>query len=206
MAWAAIKVTIPLTIISFALALIIALGVAIARMSTTPFASGPARLFISLMRGIPVLVLLMLIYFGLPQFGWKIAPFAAAVAGLALNTSGYAAEIIRSAIISVPRGQWEAARTIGMNYRTSLRRVVLPQAARIAIPPLSNTAIDLMKSTSLASAVLVTEMFRQAQIAAAPTFQFFTLYGLAALYYWVIVVALTWVQGRIEKRVSRFVA
>lgn len=206
MAWAAIKVTIPLTIISFVIGLIIALGVAIARMSTNPLAFLPARLFISIFRGIPVLVLLLLIYFGLPQFGWKLAPFAAAVIGFSLNVAGYGAEIIRAAIQSVPRGQWEAARTIGMDQRTTLRRVIIPQAARTAVPPLSNTLIDLVKSTSLASAILVVELLRQAQIAAAPTFKFFTLYSLAALYYWLISVVLSFFQARIEKRVSRFVA
>ena len=206
MAWAAIKVTIPLTIISFVIGLIIALGVAIARMSTNPLAFLPARLFISIFRGIPVLVLLLLIYFGLPQFGWKLAPFTAAVIGFSLNVAGDGAEIIRAAIQSVPRGQWEAARTIGMDHRTTLRRVIIPQAARTAVPPLSNTLIDLVKSTSLASAILVVELLRQAQIAAAPTFKFFTLYSLAALYYWLISVVLSFFQARIEKRVSRFVA
>ncbi len=206
MAWAAIKVTIPLTIISFVIGLVIALLVAIARMSTNPVAFLPARLFISVFRGIPVLVLLLLIYFGLPQFGWKLAPFTAAVIGFSLNVAGYGAEIIRAAIQSVPRGQWEAARTIGMDYRTTLRRLIIPQAARTAVPPLSNTLIDLVKSTSLASSILVVELLRQAQIAAAPTFKFFTLYGLAAIYYWLISVVLSFVQARVEKRVSRFVA
>lgn len=206
MAWALIKVTIPLTVISFVIGLIIALGVAVARMSTNPVAFLPARLFISVFRGIPVLVLLLLIYFGLPQFGWKLAPFTAAVIGFSLNVAGYGAEIIRAAIQSVPRGQWEAARTIGMDYRTTLRRLIIPQAARTAVPPLSNTLIDLVKSTSLASAILVVELLHQAQVAAAPTFKFFTLYGLAAVYYWVVSVLLSFVQGRVEKRVSRFVA
>ncbi|MBD2759935.1 ABC transporter substrate-binding protein/permease [Yimella sp. cx-573] len=206
LAWAAIKVTIPLTLISFVLGLLISLGVALARLSTNPMLAWPARLFISVFRGVPVFVLLLLIYFGLNEIGWKISPWPAAIMGFSLNMAGYGAEIIRSSILSVPKGQWEAARTIGMNHATSLRRVVIPQAARIAVPPLSNTLIDLLKSTSLASAILVTEMFRQAQIAAAPSFKFFALYGLAALYYWLIVVVMTFFQGRIEKRVSRFVA
>lgn len=206
MAWALIKVTIPLTLISFAIGLVIALGVALARMSTNRFASLPARLFISLMRGVPVLVLLLIIYFGLPQFGLKFSPFIAAAIGLTLNVAGYAAETIRSAIQSVPRGQWEAARTIGMDYRQSLRRVIIPQAARTAVPPLSNTMIGLLKDTSLASAILVVELLRQAQIAAAPTFKFFTLYGLAAVYYWIACVVLSFFQSRLETRTSRFVA
>lgn len=206
MAWAAVKVTIPLTLISFALGLLVSLGVALARLSTNPFASWPARLFITIFRGIPVFVLLLLIFYGFPQLGWKISPWPAAVLGFSLNMAGYGAEIIRSAIISVPKGQWEAARTIGMDHRTSLRRVIIPQASRIAVPPLSNLLIDLLKSTSLASAILVAEMFRKAQDAAAPTYKFLELYSLAAVYYVVIVVIMTYFQGRIEKRVSRFVA
>lgn len=206
MAWALIKVSLPLTLISFALGLVIALGVAVARLSTNRLASWPARAFISLIRGVPVLVLLSLIYFGLPQLGWKLSPFAAAVVGLTINVAGFAAETIRSVIQSVPRGQWEAANTIGMNYRQSLRRVILPQAARTAIPPLGNTLVGLLKDTSLASTILVVELWRQAQIAAAPTFKFFTLYGLAALYYWIACAALSFLQSRAEARVSRFVA
>ena len=116
------------------------------------------------------------------------------------------AEIIRAAILSVPRGQWEAAETIGMGYAATLRRIILPQAARTAVPPLSNTLISLVKDTSLASVVLVTELLRVAQIAAAPTFQFFALYGVAALIYWVICLILSFVQGRLETRLERHVA
>ncbi|YAL83642.1 ABC transporter substrate-binding protein/permease [Dermacoccaceae bacterium W4C1] len=206
MAWAAIKVTIPLTLIAFGLGLVLALGIAIARMSSNPIASGASRLYISLLRGVPVLVLLMIVYFGPSQFGVTMNPFVAAVIGLTLNASAYLAEVIRSAVGSVPGGQWEAARTVGMDYRTSLRRIVIPQAVRIAIPPMSNTLIGVLKDTSLVSAIAVTELFRQAQFAAAPTFKFFTLYLLAALYYWIIVVLMGAAQSRIEKRVSRFVA
>jgi cystine transport system permease protein len=119
---------------------------------------------------------------------------------------GYAAEIIRSAIQSIPKGQWEAAETIGMNYTTSLRRIVLPQATRVAVPPLSNTLISLVKDTSLASTILVTELFRTAQNVAAPTFEFFALYGTAALYYWVICLVLSFGQNRVEHRLERYVA
>ena len=93
-----------------------------------------------------------------------------------------------------------------MGYATSLRRIILPQASRVAVPPLSNTLISLVKDTSLASVVLVTELLRVAQIAAAPTFKFFALYGVAALYYWVICLILSFVQGRLETRLGRYVA
>ncbi len=145
-------------------------------------------------------------FFALPELGVKIDPFPAAVIAFSLNVGGYAAEIIRSAINAIPRGQWEAAQTIGLNYTGTLRRIILPQAARVAVPPLSNTLISLVKDTSLASTIMVTELLRTAQIAAAPTFEFFALYGTAAVYYWVICLALSFAQGRVENRLERYVA
>lgn len=205
MAVAMVKVNIPLTIVCFVIGLVLALGIALARMSSSVLLSAPARLFISFFRGIPIYVLLLLIYFGLPDFGLKLPSLIAAGIGLVLNLAAYAAEVIRSAIQSIPEGQWEAARTVGLDRRTTLRRIVIPQAARTAVPPLSNLAIDLLKSTSLVAAVTAVDMFRTAQIAAAPTFKFFGLYLLAALYFWVMVMIMTFVQSRLEKRVSRFV-
>jgi cystine transport system permease protein len=206
LARAALTMTIPLTIISFAIGLVIALGVALARLSSNVVLSGVSRFYISIIRGTPLLVQLFIVFFALPEFGVRIDPFPAAVIAFSLNVGGYAAEIIRSAILSIPKGQWEAAETIGMTYATSLRRIVLPQAARVAVPPLSNTLISLVKDTSLASTILVTELLRQAQIVAAPTFEFFALYGTAAVYYWVICLALSFGQGRIEHRLERYVA
>lgn len=206
LARAALTMTIPLTVLSFAIGLVIALGVTLARLSSNVVLTNVARFYISIIRGTPLLVQLFIVFFALPEFGVRIDPFPAAVIAFSLNVGGYAAEIIRSAILSIPKGQWEAAETIGMNYTTSLRRIVLPQAARVAVPPLSNTLISLVKDTSLASTILVTELLRQAQIVAAPTFEFFALYGTAAVYYWVICLALSFGQGRIERRLERYVA
>lgn len=200
------KVTIPLTALSFVLGLVLALFVALARMSSKKYLSMPARAFISAVRGTPLLVQLSLIYFGLPQFGIQIDPFPSAVLAFSINVAGYAAEVIRASILSIPKGQWEAGTTIGMDYGTTLRRIVLPQASRMAVPPLSNTLISLLKDTSLASVILVSEMFRVAQVAAAQSFQFFTLYLLAAAYYWVVCLVLSFAQGRLEARFDRYVA
>ena len=202
---ATVEKTIPLTAISFALGLVIALFVALARMSRTKALALPARAYISVIRGTPLLVQLFLVFYALPQLGLTIDPFPSAVIAFSLNVGGYAAEVIRGAILSIPRGQWEAAQTIGMRYPTTLRRIILPQAARTAVPPLSNTLISLVKDTSLASTILVTELLRVAQLAAAPTFDFFALYGVAAAYYWVICVFLSFVQGRLEGRLGRYV-
>ncbi|MGV0743096.1 ABC transporter permease subunit [Mycolicibacterium sp. XJ870] len=206
LAKAALTMTIPLTIISFVIGLVIALAVALARLSPSVVLSNIARFYISIIRGTPLLVQLFIVFFALPEFGVRIDPFPAAVIAFSLNVGGYAAEIIRSAIQSIPKGQWEAAETIGLNYAGALRRIILPQAARVAVPPLSNTLISLVKDTSLASTILVTELLRQAQIVAAPTFEFFALYGTAAVYYWVICLVLSFGQSRIERRLERHVA
>ncbi|WP_433679413.1 amino acid ABC transporter permease [Nocardia sp. CA-119907] len=203
---ATINKTIPLTAISFVIGLVIALFVALARMSQLWFVSAPARFYISIIRGTPLLVQLFIVFYALPQFDIVIDPFPAAVIAFSLNVGGYAAEVVRAAILSVAQGQWEAAKALGMSYAQELRLIILPQAARIAVPPLSNTLISLVKDTSLASTILVTELLRTAQLAAAPTFDFFALYGVAALYYWVICLVLGFGQTRLESRLSRHVA
>ncbi|MFZ2239600.1 MAG: ABC transporter permease subunit [Gordonia amarae] len=206
MAKATVTKTIPLAAISFVIGLVIALGVALARLSVNPAVGWLARAYISVIRGTPLLVQLFIIFYALPELGIKVDPFPAAIIAFSLNVGGYAAEIIRSAILSVPKGQSEAAQTIGMGYATTMRRIILPQAARIAVPGLSNTLISLVKDTSLASTILVTELLRQAQVAAAPTFDFFALYTTAAVYYWVVCVVLSALQGRLETRLGRFIA
>ena len=198
--------TIPLTAISFVLGLLVALVVALARISTVKVLRAIAATFVSLIRGTPLLLQLFIIFYGLPSLGIVLDPWPSAIVAFSLNVGGYAAETIRAAILSVPKGQWEAAATVGLSRAATLRQIVLPQAARVAVPPLSNTLISLVKDTSLASAVLVTEILRKAQELAAPTFQFFLLYGIAAIYYWIVSQLLTVLQGRLEKRLNRKVA
>jgi L-cystine transport system permease protein len=201
-----VKGTIPLTAISFVLGLMIALLVALMRLSPVPLIAAPARFYVSVIRGTPLLVQLFIIYYGLPSMGATIDPFPSACIAFSLNVGGYASEVVRAAILSVPRGQWEAAFTVGMSYPTALRRIVLPQATRVAVPPLSNTLISLVKDTSLASTIQFTELFRKSQELAAPTYEFFTLYSVAAVYYWVICLALSFSQARLETRLDRYVA
>ena len=203
---ATVKVTIPLTIVTFVAGLILALAVALARLSSNRILTWVARAFTSIFRGTPLLVQLFIIFFGLPQLGIKFNSWVAAAIALSLNVAAYAGEIIRSAILSVPKGQWEAAETIGMSRATTLKRIVLPQALRVAVPPLSNTLISLVKDTSLASMIGVTEMFRQAQIAAAPSGDFLELYVVAALIYWILCLLLSVIQTRMEDRLGKSVA
>jgi cystine transport system permease protein len=202
----AITGTIPLALASFVLGLLLALLVALMRLSRNPVFSTIARMYISVIRGTPLLVQLFVIFYGLPSIGITISPWPSAFIAFSLNVGGYAAEVIRAAILSVPKGQWEAGHTIGMSRRQSLVRIILPQAARVSVPPLSNTFISLVKDTSLASLILVTELFRQAQQVAAFSQEFMLLYLEAAVIYWVVCLVLAGGQSVLEKRLDRYVA
>ncbi|WP_461471950.1 amino acid ABC transporter permease [Microbacterium sp. HJ5] len=204
--WAGLTATIPLALASFALGLVIALGIALLRLSSNPVLSGIARFYISVIRGTPLLVQLYVIFYGLPSIGLVIDPWPAAIIAFSLNVGGYAAEIIRAAILSVPKGQWEAGHTVGFSQGQTLTRIVLPQAARVSVPPLSNTFISLVKDTSLASLILVTELFRRAQQIAAFTYEFMVIYLEAALIYWMLCLVLSAGQNALERRLDRYVA
>ena len=198
--------TIPLALISFVLGLALALVVALMRLSKVRVVSGIAAAYVSVIRGTPLLVQLFVVFFGLPSVGLTINPWPSAIIAFSLNIGGYAAEVIRAAIQSVPRGQWEAAHMIGMSRGLALRRIILPQAARVSVPPLSNEFISLVKDTSLASLILVTELFREAQQIAAFSQEFMVLYVEAAVVYWVICLFLSGGQTVLEKRLERHVA
>lgn len=205
-ALAGLVATIPLALISFAIGLVLALGVALMRISTNVVLSSIARVYVSIIRGTPLLVQLFVIFYGLPSIGVLVDPWPSAIVALSLNVGGYAAEVIRAAILSVPKGQWEAAYTVGMGRRRTLTRIILPQAARVSVPPLSNTFISLVKDTSLASLILVTELFRVAQQVAATTYKFLAVYLIAAIVYWVFCLVLSAGQSVLEKRLDRYVA
>ena len=205
-ALAGLTVTVPLALISFAIGLLIAVGIALMRISVNPVLSNAARFYISIIRGTPLLVQLFVIFYGMPSIGITIDPWPSAIIALSLNVGGYGAEIVRAAILSVPKGQWEAAYTVGMNRSRALTRIILPQAARVSVPPLSNTFISLVKDTSLASLILVTELFKVAQQIASTTYEFMALYLAAALVYWVFCLVLSFGQGALERRLDSRVA
>jgi cystine transport system permease protein len=202
----AITGTIPLALSSFAIGLVLALALALMRLSRRRWLSGIARVYISIVRGTPLLVQLFVIFYGLPSVGIVLDYWPSAIIAFSLNVGGYAAEVIRAAILSVPKGQWEAAYMVGMSRTRTLSRIILPQAARVSVPPLSNTFISLVKDTSLASLILVTELFREAQQIAAFSQEFMLIYLEAALVYWVICLVLSTGQGFLEKRLDRYVA
>jgi cystine transport system permease protein len=197
--------TVGLSLGSMAIGLAIGLAVALARLYPLPGLSQLASFFVSFIRGTPLLVQLFLIYYGLGQLGLRLDPIPSALLGFSLNIGGYTSEIIRSAILSVDHGQWEAAQSIGMSQPLTLRRVILPQAARVALAPLGNSFISLVKDTSLAATIQVPELFRQAQLITARTFQVFTMYLAAAAIYWVLSSVLARWQTGLETRFSAHV-
>ncbi|GAA1127674.1 ABC transporter substrate-binding protein/permease [Nocardioides aquiterrae] len=199
-----LKGNIPLTIFSFLFGMVLAIAAALARLSSIRVLDWIARAYISIIRGTPLVVQLFIVFYGLPQIGIEFDPYPAAIIALSLNVGGYAAEVVRGSILSVPRGQYEAATVIGMDYWQSMRRIILPQAARIAVPPLGNTLLALIKDSALASLVLVPELFREAQITAAATTDYLPLYTMAALYFWVVCYLVSLAQGPLERRLSRY--
>ena len=198
--------TIPLALASFVGGMVIAVAVALMRLSRRRWVARLGAVYVSVIRGTPLLVQLFVVFYGLPSVGILLDPWPSAAIAFSLNVGGYAAEIVRAAILSVPQGQWEAGWVIGMSRRRTLSRIIVPQAARVSVPPLSNTFISLVKDTSLASLILVTELFRKAQEIAAFSQEFMLLYLEAALVYWVICLALAAVQARLETRLERHVA
>ena len=205
MALAMIKVTLPLTAISFSLGLLIAVLTAIARIANIKILKQLSEFYIWIFRGTPLLVQLFIVYFGLPIVGVTLDVWSAAIITFSQNIGAYASEAVRAAVLSVPKGQWEAATALGMSYVQILRRIIAPQAARISLPPLSNIFISTLKDTSLAASITMVDMFMVAQRIAARTFDPLTLYVLAALFYLIVCTFLTFLQARLEKRFSRYV-
>ncbi|WP_242209835.1 MULTISPECIES: cystine ABC transporter permease [unclassified Pseudomonas] len=178
-------------------------SLALMRLSRFKVANWIARIYVSFFRGTPLLVQLFVIYFGLPQVGIELDPIPAAMIGLSLNMAAYICEILRSSISSIERGQWEAAASIGMTRAQTLRRAILPQAMRTALPALGNSFISLVKDTAQAATIQVPELLRQAQLISARNFEIFTMYLSAALLYWILASVLAHFQNKLEERVNR---
>lgn len=195
-----LEVTIPLTIISFFLALIIATVTALIQIARIPVLKTIARFYIWVIRGTPLLVQLFVIFYGLPSIGILIDPFPAAVIVFSINEGAYSAETIRAAILAVPRGQLEAGECVGMSWMETMRRIILPQAFRIAFPTLFNSVIGMVKDTSLAANITVTEMFMSTQRIVARTYEPLVLYLEVGLIYLIMCTILTKVQAWGEKK------
>ncbi|HEM4322241.1 TPA: amino acid ABC transporter permease [Streptococcus suis] len=195
-------VTIPLTILSFTFGLLIAIGTALVQIAQIPILKQVARFYIWVVRGTPLLVQLYVIFFGLPSLGIVLEAFPSAVLVFSVNTGAYVAETIRASIESVPKGQLEAGYSVGMSFAQTMRRIILPQAFRVAFPPLSNTLIGLVKDTSLAANITVLEMFMATQQIAARTYEPFALYCEVALVYLLFSTILTKLQAYGEKKLA----
>ena len=199
-----IKVTIPLTILSFALALIVALGVALVQYARVKGIRQICRFYIWITRGTPLLVQLYIVFFGLPGIGIKLDAFVAAMVVIGLNEGAYMAETIRGAMESVSRGQLEAGYCVGMTFPKIMWHVVLPQTFRTAFPALGNSMIGMLKETSMAATISVMEMFRQAQVINGRVYESLGLYVEVALIYLLFCSVLTWLQRKGEKRLAGY--
>lgn len=193
-------VTVQVTALSFLLSSAIGLVLALGKLSPVRAASWTASTVVNVIRGLPIIVQLFYIYFVLPEVGIQLTAFQAGVIGLGIAYSAYQAENFRAGIEAVDPGQREAALAMGMRPALLMRRVVLPQAFRIALPPYGNTLVMMLKDSSLVSTITVAEMTRQGQLIAASTFQNMTVYTLVALLYLAMSLPLVWGLRRLEKR------
>lgn len=193
-------VTVQVTVLSFLLSSVIGLVLALGKLSPMRAVSVCASTVINVIRGLPIIVQLFYIYFVLPEIGIQLTAFQAGVIGLGIAYSAYQAENFRAGIEAVDPGQREAALAMGMRPALLMRRVILPQAFRIALPPYGNTLVMMLKDSSLVSTITVAEMTRAGQLIASSTFQNMTVYTLVALLYLAMSLPLVWGLRRLERR------
>jgi polar amino acid transport system permease protein len=196
-------VTFELSIISIICAIVLALLAALARLSRAASINSLASLYVSLMRGTPLFLQFIFIYSALPQLGLVLSAFPSAVLALSLNYGAYMSEIFRAGIQAVGPGQTEAAYALGMTPWQTMRRIVLPQALRIITPDIGNQFIAMQKDTSLASAITLLELMGLARQAGAPRQHFFEALVVAAVWYWLMTIILSYFQGKLEHRMAR---
>jgi L-cystine transport system permease protein len=197
---AGVMFTVPLTIISFFLGMIVAFAVAIIRVLNIKVLDKIVKFYVWIIRGTPLLVQLFIIFYGLPSIGITLSALVTAIIGFTLSVGAYGSETVRAAILSVPKGQWEAAHALGLSKLQTLLYIILPQAIKVAIPPMANSFISLVKDTSLAAAVTFTELFQVAQQITARTYEPLWLYMEAAFIYLMFCSVLSVLQSRLEIR------
>lgn len=201
-----VHITLSLTVIAMILGLSIGTIIALIRIYRIKVLQSFVKVYVSFFRGTPLLVQLFLFYFGLPQVIPQLADmnaYTAAFIGLSLNGGAYMSEIIRGAIGAIDKGQMEACLSVGMTSWQGMKRVILPQAARVAIPTLGNTFISLLKESSLAFTLGVPEMLAQAKMSAAATYRVFESYLMVALIYWMITIGFSYIQGKLEEKMNK---
>lgn len=195
-------ITVQVTILSFLLSSVIGLFMALLRVSHIPALRAIAKTYINIIRGLPIIVQLFYIYFVLPEFNIELSAFQSGVVGLGIAYSAYQAENFRAGIEAVDQGQREAAQAIGMRMPLMMRRVILPQAFKISLPPYGNILVMMLKDSSLVSTITVAELTRQGQLIATSTFQNTTVYTMVAIMYLILSLPLVWVLNRIEARLK----
>lgn len=186
--------------LAFIFGMINGLILAVLKQSSSRILRGIAKAYISFFRGVPAIVVLFLIYFGLPFIGVLVEPIPAGVIGFTLTSSAYTAEIWRSAIAAVSDEQWDAGRALALSDSQTFRLIVFPQAVKVVIPPMSNVLLDLVKGSSLTAMITVPEIFQNAKIIGGRENDYMTMYILVALIYWLICLIYAYFQQYLEKK------
>ena len=199
-----LKVTLPLAALAFILSTVIAVLVAMVQYADVPIIKEICRLYIWIIRGTPLLVQLMVAFYGLPLLGIHSNPFVMAVIVFSINEGAYSAETMRAAMEAVPAGQLEAGYCVGMNYMQIMWHIILPQAFRTAFPSLFNALISMVKDTSLASSITVVEMFTRTKQLAGQSYNYLPLYIEVALVYLIFCTVLTFIQKKGEKILGNY--
>jgi len=197
---AGVPVTIFVSLASITLAVALAILGAVGRLSANPYINGVASFYVSFFRGTPLLLQIVFIYFALPQMGIVLPEVPTGIIALGFNYGAYMTEVFRSGIQAVPHGQTEAALSLGMSGRTTFRRIVVPQAFRIVTPAVGNDFIAMLKDSSLVSVISVHELLYQAQVAGRPNHKSMQTLLVAAFVYWILTIAFSFFQSRLERR------
>jgi len=198
--WAGVQLTVFLTCGSMAIALVLGLLLALARISPSRALRLPTVLFVELIRGSPLLLQLFYIYYVLPLIGIRLTPIQAGLAGLSINYGAYLSEVFRAGIAAVDRGQWEAADALGLGRGWTMRLVVLPQAIRIVVPPVGNYFVSLFKDTALVSTISIAELMFRGQLIAADTFKYMRIYTVVFGIYLAISIPASLAVRYLERR------
>ena len=200
---AGLKMTVPLTLVSFALGMILAFVTAMCRISKNKLLSKTAQFYVWVIRGTPMIVQLFVIFYGLPKVGIMFSPIVSAIIGLTISEGAYDSEIIRAALTSIPKGQWEACHALGMSKLQTLLNVIIPQAALIAVPSLGNMFISLVEDTSLTAILTVREVFQIGQQIVAVTFEPLWIYLEVGVIYLIYSTVLSQLQGVLERKLGK---
>lgn len=196
--------TIELTAATIVIGSILGLIFVLMKLSKNFILSGISTLYIWIFRGTPLLLQLFFFYYGLPTIGIKLEPFQAAILGLSLNCGAYMAEIIRGGIISIDKGQFEAAKALGFNYMQTMKKVILPQTYKRLIPPVGNEFISILKDTSLVSSIAMVELMRSAQQMYSTTFKAIEMFTTAGILYLLLTTVFTGVFSILEKKLGKY--